>query len=298
MARVRNLDPGFFTNEELVELPFEYRLLFAGLWTLADREGRLEDRPKRIRMELFPCDPVDCDAGIQALHDAGLVVRYRVDGAAYLLIPKFHDHQRPHPRETPSRIPAYQGAPQAVQGDAEEAEHDREGEPKDNPGLTQGEPRCAKGETRLPDSRTLGLSEHGEEKEERAPRRTHPPPCPDGVEARHWRDWLAARKAKRAAAVSETVMAAMDREAAKAGITLGEAVRICAERSWIAFNAGFDWQPRAGPPSRASPTPADRRAAFVATLTAHRTDPSSADPRTIDVDFTEPNPPRLAVGSG
>jgi len=39
MARSRNIKPGFFKNDHLVELPFEYRLLFAGLWTLADREG-------------------------------------------------------------------------------------------------------------------------------------------------------------------------------------------------------------------------------------------------------------------
>ena len=50
MARSRNIKPGFFKNEDLLDLPYEYRLLFVGLWTLADREGYLEDRPKRIRM--------------------------------------------------------------------------------------------------------------------------------------------------------------------------------------------------------------------------------------------------------
>ena len=44
MARARLLKPGFFTNEDLCELPAFGRLLFAGLWTIADREGRLEDR--------------------------------------------------------------------------------------------------------------------------------------------------------------------------------------------------------------------------------------------------------------
>jgi len=29
--RARNLKPGFFKNEELADLPFEARLLFAGL---------------------------------------------------------------------------------------------------------------------------------------------------------------------------------------------------------------------------------------------------------------------------
>ena len=44
MARARNIKPGFFKNELLVGLPYEYRLLFIGLWTIADRDGRFEDR--------------------------------------------------------------------------------------------------------------------------------------------------------------------------------------------------------------------------------------------------------------
>ena len=54
--RARNLKPGFFKNEELGELLFEERLLFAGLWCLADREGFFENRPKRIAAEIFPFD--------------------------------------------------------------------------------------------------------------------------------------------------------------------------------------------------------------------------------------------------
>jgi len=48
MARSRNIKPGFFRNEMLAECSPLARLLFAGLWCLADRFGRLEDRPKRI----------------------------------------------------------------------------------------------------------------------------------------------------------------------------------------------------------------------------------------------------------
>ena len=48
MARARNIKPGFFANDLLVDLPFEVRLLFIGLWTIADRAGRLCDRPKKI----------------------------------------------------------------------------------------------------------------------------------------------------------------------------------------------------------------------------------------------------------
>jgi hypothetical protein len=99
------LKPGFFTNEFLLELPFEYRLLFAGLWCHADRKGRLEDRPKRLRMLIFPADDVDIDAGLSALASKGFILRYEVDGQRYISIVKFLDHQKPHLREAVSTIP-------------------------------------------------------------------------------------------------------------------------------------------------------------------------------------------------
>ncbi len=105
MARARNIKPGFFANPELVELPFEYRLLFIGLWTLADREGRLEDRPTKIRMAIFPADDVDCAKGLAALEASGFVVRYVVDGQPLIEIPAFAKHQSPHHKEQASVLP-------------------------------------------------------------------------------------------------------------------------------------------------------------------------------------------------
>ena len=106
MSRARNIKPGFFKNELLVELPFEYRLLFVGLWTMADRDGRLEDRPTKIRMELFPADAVDVNAGLQALHDAGFVLRYEADGRRLVQVLAWEKHQNPHMKEAKSTLPA------------------------------------------------------------------------------------------------------------------------------------------------------------------------------------------------
>ena len=92
MARARNIKPGFFRNADLVELPMEARLLFIGLWTLADREGRLEDRPKQIKMEIFPADSVDCDVLLVQLASTGMVARYEVDGKRYLQVVNFTKH--------------------------------------------------------------------------------------------------------------------------------------------------------------------------------------------------------------
>lgn len=105
MARARNIKPAFFKNEDLAELSFASRLLFIGLWTLADREGRLEDRHKRIRMEIFPGDDVNVDKALQDLHDKRFIVRYVVDGQRYISIPTFLKHQNPHHREPASTIP-------------------------------------------------------------------------------------------------------------------------------------------------------------------------------------------------
>jgi len=103
--RSRNIKPGFFKNEQLAELSAEARLLYIGLWMMADREGRLEDRPKRIKMEIFPADSFDCEPFLSGLADRGLIVRYGINGHQYIEIPKFLDHQRPHYTEKDSLIP-------------------------------------------------------------------------------------------------------------------------------------------------------------------------------------------------
>ncbi len=104
--RIRLLKPGFFKNEELAKISCEGRLLYAGLWGLADREGRLEDRPSRIRAELFPYQPINVDRLLQELAAAGFIRRYVVDQRACLCIPTFRHHQQPHLREAPSILPA------------------------------------------------------------------------------------------------------------------------------------------------------------------------------------------------
>lgn len=105
MARARNIKPGFFKNEILAELSCETRLLFIGLWTIADREGRFEDRPKRIRAELFPFETFDVDAMLEQLQAAGFLRRYEVDDVRYVEITNFVKHQDPHYKEKASVIP-------------------------------------------------------------------------------------------------------------------------------------------------------------------------------------------------
>lgn len=110
MARARNIKPGFFKNDDLASCGMDGRLLFAGLWTLADREGRLENRPFRIKAEIFPYDELDVSHLLEVLRDKGFLTLYRHGKTNYIQINKFREHQNPHMKEIPSTIPAPENA--------------------------------------------------------------------------------------------------------------------------------------------------------------------------------------------
>lgn len=105
MARARNIKPGFFSNDQLAECDLFARLLFIGLWTIADRAGRLEDRPKRIKGQLFPYDNLDCEAMLEQLAEHGFITRYQVNNEAFIQVVNWDKHQNPHVKEQASTIP-------------------------------------------------------------------------------------------------------------------------------------------------------------------------------------------------
>lgn len=109
MARARNIKPSFFLNEDIVELPCEARLLFIGLWTLADREGRLENRPKKIKMSLFPADDINVSEQLSNISKYGFIELYNVDGIDVIQITNFVKHQTPHGLEKDSELPDQNG---------------------------------------------------------------------------------------------------------------------------------------------------------------------------------------------
>ena len=106
MARSRNVKPGYFTNEDLADCGIYAHLLFAGLWTIADRKGRLEDRPRRIKIQLMPFYDVTVEELLLALVQRGFIQRYTHAGNNYIQIINFHKHQNPHIKEHDSTIPA------------------------------------------------------------------------------------------------------------------------------------------------------------------------------------------------
>lgn len=110
MARARNIKPAFFVNDDLAESNCALgRLLFIGLWTIADYKGDLEWRAGRIKTQLLPYD--DCDIKKLAINlDKSGFVRFYSDGEkVYMNITNFAKHQNPHKneRESGSDIPFY-----------------------------------------------------------------------------------------------------------------------------------------------------------------------------------------------
>jgi len=108
--RARDIKPGFFLNEYLAACSPHARLLFIGLWMLADREGRLEERPKQIKAKIFPFENVDLEGLLEELAkspegDHPFIQRYEVKGKSYIQVVNFLKHQSPHPKERPSEIP-------------------------------------------------------------------------------------------------------------------------------------------------------------------------------------------------
>ena len=106
MARSRNIKPGFFTNEILGTLDPIIGMTFVGLWCLADKKGRLEDRPLRIKAELFPYrEGLDVIGYLTVLEQSGFIERYEVDGVRYIQVTNFEKHQSPHHTEKPRGYP-------------------------------------------------------------------------------------------------------------------------------------------------------------------------------------------------
>jgi hypothetical protein len=104
--RTRMLRPGFFVNEPLAACTPHARILFTGLWCLADKEGRLEDQPGTIRGRVFPFEgALNVDELLHELASAAFIVRYRVRNVRVIQVCKFREHQQPHKREAESTLP-------------------------------------------------------------------------------------------------------------------------------------------------------------------------------------------------
>lgn len=94
MARIRTIKPEFWVDDVMVEMPFVTRLLFIGLWNFVDDEGYIEDKPRRIKMQVFPADDVRVEDSLKALEASGRLIRYESDQGPLLRVANWERHQR------------------------------------------------------------------------------------------------------------------------------------------------------------------------------------------------------------
>jgi hypothetical protein len=96
------------------------------------------------------------------------------------------------------------------------------GQPSDNPELTQTEPTANPSETQ---TKPIREEKRREEKTPSERRRASALPCPADTDPQVWEDWMQLRKGH-SAKVSETAVSEARKEAAKAGMTLEDFLRV------------------------------------------------------------------------
>ncbi|MDI6706150.1 MAG: hypothetical protein QME73_07830 [Bacillota bacterium] len=108
MEQIRSIQQIIFNKDTMGELPPLTRLLFIGLWCIAGREGRLEDKPRKIKKMIMGYDDVTAsqvDEMLQKLHDNRFIVRYHADGNSYIQIMNFNKYRNPLSCKKSSQIP-------------------------------------------------------------------------------------------------------------------------------------------------------------------------------------------------
>lgn len=107
-GRIRSVKPELWLHERLAELPLEARYAFIGLFCHADREGRFEWRPGRLKALIYPYESLERDFAdlLELLRAGGFITRYSVDGKVYGYFPGWKRHQVINNRERESDLPS------------------------------------------------------------------------------------------------------------------------------------------------------------------------------------------------
>ena len=94
MARIRTIKPEFHSDEKIMSLSRDARLLFIGMWNFADDQGVLRDSAPEIKARIFPGDnDTNVPAWLEELVAAALVIKYGHDGRGYLHVVNLQKHQ-------------------------------------------------------------------------------------------------------------------------------------------------------------------------------------------------------------
>lgn len=110
MPRARNIKYSFFMDDKLAEENDPLgRILYIGLWTIADCNGNLEWRSKKVKAEILPYDNCDIEKLAINLDKSGFIRFYSDGDILYCHIPSFAEEQNPHKneRDAGSKVPLY-----------------------------------------------------------------------------------------------------------------------------------------------------------------------------------------------
>ena len=99
MARIRTVKPEFFRHEGLQDLEekqpkLKPMLVFEGLWTVSDKNGIFEWRPRQLKLDILPFVTFNMEQTLSILSDSGYIIPFEHAGKQYGIIPTFKDHQR------------------------------------------------------------------------------------------------------------------------------------------------------------------------------------------------------------
>jgi hypothetical protein len=107
MARIRTIKPEFPQSESMGRVSREARLLFIMLWTIVDDAGRTRAASRMLASVLYPYDDdakKHIGAWLGELEREGCIRLYEVEGASYLQIENWLDHQKID-KPSKSRLP-------------------------------------------------------------------------------------------------------------------------------------------------------------------------------------------------
>jgi hypothetical protein len=93
MARQRIIHPEFWSSEDIIPLSPIARLLFVGIWSFADDDGRIPFKVIPLKCQIFPMDNIDVTPLVQELLSVGVVTEYSYEGDKYLVVKSWHKHQ-------------------------------------------------------------------------------------------------------------------------------------------------------------------------------------------------------------
>ena len=125
MARRRMIDPGIWQSESFASLSVLGRLVFIGLFSQADDEGRGRAKPVYIKSTLLPYDEdirvADIDKTLSEIGSKMSVTFYTFAGSQYYSLDKWTVYQRvdkPQQSKIPPPESAENDTPELIENDS------------------------------------------------------------------------------------------------------------------------------------------------------------------------------------